>query len=70
MSQLPTPSIDEVEKVNHQLRKILIIATTQQAKSSLQHRIGVSVLSPGHSRAGWQKTTVIPSMAGTSSSSA
>jgi hypothetical protein len=38
LDTLPAPTIDEVDKVYHQLRDILGVATEQQAESLLQLR--------------------------------
>jgi hypothetical protein len=50
LDTLPTPSTDGVDKVYHQLKDILSIATAQQVESSLQHGIEVSISSIGHSK--------------------
>jgi hypothetical protein len=55
LDTLPAPSTDGVEKVYHQLRDILVVATEQQAEISLQRHAEVSVLSLGRSKASRQK---------------
>jgi hypothetical protein len=51
LDTLSMPSTDGVDKVYHQLKNILGIATKQQAESTLQRWAEVSVLSLGHSKA-------------------
>jgi hypothetical protein len=51
LDTLSVPSTDGVDKVYHQLKNILGIATKQQAESTLQRWAEVSVLSLGHSKA-------------------
>jgi hypothetical protein len=43
LDTLPAPSTGKVDKVYHQLRDILAVATEQQAKRSLQRWTEVSV---------------------------
>jgi hypothetical protein len=53
---LLVPSADGVDKVYYQLKDILGVAATQQAESSLQRWVEVSISSLGHSKANRQKT--------------
>jgi hypothetical protein len=55
LDTLPTPFADGVDKVYRQLKDILSIITAQQAESSLQRRVEVSISSPDHSKASQQK---------------
>jgi hypothetical protein len=65
---LPALSIDGVDKVYQQPKDILSTATMQQVESSLQSRAEVSILTPDHSKVGWQKATQEPPEVGTASS--
>jgi hypothetical protein len=55
LDTLPTPSTDWVDKVYQQLKNILNITTAQQAESSLQRQVEVSLSTLGRSRAGGAK---------------
>jgi hypothetical protein len=68
LDTLPVPSTDEVDRMYHQLKDILSVATKQQTESSLQWWAEVSVLSLGHSKASRQRTMMELSVAGTTSS--
>jgi hypothetical protein len=58
LDTLPMPSTDGIDMVYHQLKDILGVATEQQAESSLQRQVKVSVLSLGRSKASQQRTTM------------
>jgi Asp-tRNA(Asn)/Glu-tRNA(Gln) amidotransferase B subunit len=47
---VPTPSIDGLDKVYHQLKEILGITTVHQEESSLQCQVEISISSLGHSK--------------------
>jgi hypothetical protein len=68
LDTLPTPSADMVDKVYQQQKDILSITAVQQVVSSLQHWVEVSISTPDHSKARWQKSTQEPPEAGTVSS--
>jgi hypothetical protein len=53
MDTIPTPSADGVDRVYHQLGKILALAAAPQAESSLQCRARVFIPIPDRSRASW-----------------
>jgi hypothetical protein len=55
LDTLPAPSTDGVDKVYQQLKNILGHPTAQQVESSLQRQEEVSILTPGRSKARWQK---------------
>jgi hypothetical protein len=48
LDTLPLPSTDRVGEVYGRLKSILITAATQQAESSLLHRVEASGLTPIH----------------------
>jgi hypothetical protein len=52
LDTLPAPSTDKVNKVYHQLRDILSVATKKEEESSLQRWAEVSISSLGRSKAG------------------
>jgi hypothetical protein len=68
LDTFPVPSINEVAKVYQQLKNILDIATTQQAESSLQHRVEAFILTLDHSNAEGQRAAQESPEAGTTSS--
>jgi hypothetical protein len=70
LDTLPTPSTDKVNKVYHQLRDILSVATEQEEESSLQRWAEVSISSLGRSKASQQRTTMEHPMVRTASSPA
>jgi hypothetical protein len=55
LDTLLTPSTDGVDMVYQQLKDILGVAAAQQAESSMQHWVEVSISTVGRSKAGWQK---------------
>jgi uncharacterized membrane protein len=65
LDTLLMPSADGVDKVCHQLNDILGVAAKQQAKSSLQRWVEVSISSPDCSKASRQKTAMKLPMVGT-----
>jgi hypothetical protein len=68
LNTLPMPSTNRVDWVYRQLKDILGVAAEQQAKSSLQQWVEVSVSSPGRSKASRQRTASELPVAGTVSS--
>jgi uncharacterized membrane protein len=65
LDTLLMPSADGVDKVCHQLNDILGVAAEQQAESSLQRWVEVSISSPDYSKASRQKTAMKLPMVGT-----
>jgi hypothetical protein len=70
LDTLPAPSTDKVNKVYHQLRDILNVATEQEEESSLQQWAEVSISSLGRSKASQQRTMIEHPMVRTASSPA
>jgi hypothetical protein len=68
LDTLLTTSTNGVDRVYHQLKDILGIATEPQVESSLQRWVEVFVSSPGRSKASWQRTVSKLPMARTASS--
>jgi hypothetical protein len=65
---LPPPSTDRVDRLYHQLGKILTITVAQQEECSCRRQVGDSTSSPVRSRADWWKAAAKPSVAGTTPS--
>jgi hypothetical protein len=65
LDALLTPSTDGMDMLYRQLKEIIGITATEQTKSTLQHRVEISISISDRSKGGRQKAATEPLMAGT-----